>query len=74
MGTEADTIVVQDTPEPVQQQQGETAGGVKPFVCDLCKSSYTRLDHLARHFRGRMVAPVPFSYVCCCLFGHLSTL
>lgn len=25
----------------------------KPFVCNICKRSYSRLDHLARHHRAR---------------------
>jgi hypothetical protein len=27
-----------------------------PFTCTVCRRSYTRLDHLARHFRSRMMA------------------
>lgn len=24
-----------------------------PFVCNICKRSYSRVDHLARHHRSR---------------------
>lgn len=27
-----------------------------PFVCNVCKRSYSRIDHLARHYRSREVA------------------
>ncbi|KAF5614112.1 early growth response 1 [Fusarium tjaetaba] len=34
-----------------------------PFVCDICKSSYSRIDHLARHFRSHSLSEetLPFS-------------
>jgi uncharacterized Zn-finger protein len=28
-----------------------------PFSCNVCRRSYTRLDHLARHFRSRTTSP-----------------
>ena len=27
-----------------------------PFSCNVCRRSYKRLDHLARHFRSRMTS------------------
>lgn len=35
-----------------QQQVPKTAAS-HPFVCDICKNRYSRIDHLARHFRRR---------------------
>lgn len=29
------------------------SGSKNPFVCNLCKKTYTRLDHLGRHYRTR---------------------
>jgi uncharacterized Zn-finger protein len=28
-----------------------------PFKCNVCQRSYSRIDHLARHFRSRMSGP-----------------
>lgn len=54
----SDTIVVvHDSAELAPQQQGAGSSFGKPFVCDVCKSSYARVDHLARHFRCRMEVP-----------------
>lgn len=33
--------------------QNQTQPQSSPFSCNLCGRSYTRLDHLARHFRSR---------------------
>lgn len=30
-----------------------------PFSCNVCGRSYTRLDHLARHFRSRLTSLHP---------------
>lgn len=35
-----------------------TAGNPNnPFVCNLCKKTYSRLDHLGRHYRSRDLTP-----------------
>ncbi|KAH7248153.1 hypothetical protein B0J15DRAFT_59093 [Fusarium solani] len=45
-------VVAQGVTEPPAEHQDVTPLFPKPFVCDVCKSSYARLDHLARHFRS----------------------
>jgi uncharacterized Zn-finger protein len=37
-----------------QIERGHTAN---PFSCNVCKRSYTRVDHLARHYRSRKYHP-----------------
>ena len=34
---------------------GQIGGALSenPFSCNVCKRSYTRVDHLARHYRSR---------------------
>lgn len=47
--TTCPAIEEQQSPEPVP-----TVGrGTAPFACNVCKRNYTRVDHLARHYRSR---------------------
>jgi hypothetical protein len=40
----------------------ESEAGKSPFACNICKRNYSRVDHLARHYRSRelhiVVVPV----------------
>ncbi|KAF5232144.1 hypothetical protein FANTH_13141 [Fusarium anthophilum] len=61
---EADPFVSTNTTEMHPSPSNQQAAGAEeqalpavmpanPFVCDICKSSYSRIDHLARHFRSQ---------------------
>ena len=34
-----------------------------PFSCNICRKSYTRIDHLARHYRSRKLQQPQRPYV-----------
>lgn len=41
-------------PAPMQSNvQEPPRGEVAPFSCNICKRNYSRVDHLARHYRSR---------------------
>lgn len=44
-----------DDPQPPGSFQNAEADSVpgNPFTCNICKRTYTRLEHLARHIRSR---------------------
>ena len=49
--------------KPIRTTLTASRESENPFVCNICKKSYTRVDHLARHHRSRkqMTAPdAPF--------------
>lgn len=41
-----------EDPDTVEVERHDQARG-NPFVCNICKKSYSRIDHLARHYRSR---------------------
>jgi len=47
-----------DEPETVDGA-GDGQVSENPFVCNICKKSYSRIDHLARHYRSRELALSP---------------
>lgn len=62
MEPDPDTIVVRDSTQPVSNDESQSAN---PFSCNVCGKSYTRIDHLARHYRSRQFSfpflSVPFA-------------
>jgi hypothetical protein len=67
--TMVDTIVLDSNAEPLPTTDGHDPNdpdlssmipssnndtlNPKPFVCNVCKNSFSRIDHLARHCRSR---------------------
>jgi hypothetical protein len=52
--SEANPIpIAQYGPGPGGIAQSGEAPPENPFSCNVCKRTYTRVDHLARHYRSR---------------------
>jgi hypothetical protein len=42
----------QQSPDIFQNAEPDSVSG-NPFTCNICKRTYTRSEHLARHHRSR---------------------
>lgn len=58
MEADPDTVVVAAGQSAAVTDSPQTES---PFSCNVCKKSYTRIDHLARHHRSREVGSSTFS-------------
>lgn len=63
--------IVEDLPasasesQSLQSAQQEPLGDPEnaPFSCNVCRRSYTRVDHLARHYRSRLSLHARFATI-----------
>lgn len=48
-----DDSVVIEHEQHIPGSSSTATHGNAPFACNVCKRNYTRVDHLARHYRSR---------------------
>lgn len=60
--------------ETSRGQSGSSRSTENPFSCNVCKQSYSRVDHLARHYRSRAYLSLSSSYHVVYLLTYSKTL